>query len=263
MKNKHKNNYHSHTYLCGHAKGNPIEYVNEAIKNNFESIGISEHAPMAMLRNINSRLTKEDYILYLKLLKEAKEYGSNNGIKVYSGLEIEYYKEFDFYQTFLNELDYLILGQHYIKRDGKYKSAFRFDDFIDVKLYVKAVIDGLESGYFKFLCHPELCLYNLDNYTDEMYDELEKIVDIAIKYDIPLEVNANGIRKSFKEHGKIDYNLFRYPNYKFFEMVSRKNAKVIIQSDAHKVEFTNDWALEEAYKFAQQLGLNVINKIEI
>ena len=41
---KHDFNFHSHTYLCGHAGGIPSDYVNEAIKNNFSVLGISEHA---------------------------------------------------------------------------------------------------------------------------------------------------------------------------------------------------------------------------
>ena len=39
-------NYHSHIALCGHAYGNVEDYVKEAIKYNYEEIGISDHAPI-------------------------------------------------------------------------------------------------------------------------------------------------------------------------------------------------------------------------
>ena len=43
---KRISNYHSHVALCGHAEGTVEDYVKEAIKHNFEEIGISDHAPI-------------------------------------------------------------------------------------------------------------------------------------------------------------------------------------------------------------------------
>ena len=59
-----KTNFHSHTFLCGHAGGAPIDYVIEAIKHNYTHLGISEHAPMPNLRSTNSRLELKNYDLY-------------------------------------------------------------------------------------------------------------------------------------------------------------------------------------------------------
>ena len=41
-----KNNYHTHHYLCMHAEGDSFDYIEEAIKNNFSEIGISDHGPI-------------------------------------------------------------------------------------------------------------------------------------------------------------------------------------------------------------------------
>ena len=38
-------NFHNHTYRCGHATGTDEEYVLEAIKNGYEVMGFSDHAP--------------------------------------------------------------------------------------------------------------------------------------------------------------------------------------------------------------------------
>ena len=41
-----RENYHTHTYLCRHAVGKIEDYVKEAIKHNFHSLGISDHGPL-------------------------------------------------------------------------------------------------------------------------------------------------------------------------------------------------------------------------
>ena len=43
---KRISNYHSHVALCGHAEGTVEDYIKEAIKNNYEEVGISDHAPI-------------------------------------------------------------------------------------------------------------------------------------------------------------------------------------------------------------------------
>ena len=39
-----KANYHTHTYLCGHAVGDVEDYVNEAIRLGYTELGMSDHA---------------------------------------------------------------------------------------------------------------------------------------------------------------------------------------------------------------------------
>ncbi|MBI3316105.1 MAG: PHP domain-containing protein, partial [Candidatus Omnitrophica bacterium] len=41
-----KVDYHMHTPLCGHAVGEPGEYVEQAIKVGLSEIGFSDHAPL-------------------------------------------------------------------------------------------------------------------------------------------------------------------------------------------------------------------------
>ena len=41
-----KTNYHSHTSRCFHATGEDEQYVLEAIKNNYDVIGFSDHMPV-------------------------------------------------------------------------------------------------------------------------------------------------------------------------------------------------------------------------
>src|SRR5690554_2654509 len=263
MNIKHDFNYHAHTYLCGHASGIPLDYVKEAIKHNFKVIGISEHAAMANLVNNNSRLDIKDYDLYLKLLNEAKDLATKNDIKFYKGLEIEYFKNLDVYEKYLQDVDYLILGQHYIIKDNNYKSTYGLSTLEDVIIYKDMVVEALKTGYFNLLCHPDLCFFNIENPTEKMYEVMREVIKVAKELDIPLEVNANGFRRSKWEKNENDYRKAIYPRYRFFQMVKEEGAKVIVSSDSHDVSYLNDWAIKTSYKLCDELGLNVINRLKM
>jgi histidinol-phosphatase (PHP family) len=43
--------YHLHTSLCGHASGEPYEYVESAISLGLKEIGFSDHAPLLSHRD--------------------------------------------------------------------------------------------------------------------------------------------------------------------------------------------------------------------
>ncbi len=40
-----KFNYHTHTYLCGHAYGEIEEYIKNAIEGGITELGFSDHMP--------------------------------------------------------------------------------------------------------------------------------------------------------------------------------------------------------------------------
>lgn len=260
---KHNFNYHGHTYLCGHAGGTPVDYVNEAIKHNYKTIGISEHAPMPNLVNNNSRLKESDYELYLSLLEEGKELANKHNINFNKGLEIEYFEEIDLYEKYLKDVEYLILGQHYILRNGELKSTFGLDDLEDVIIYRDTIIKAIKTGYFSLIAHLDLCFFNIKNPTDEMYEALRPVVVLAKELNIPIEVNANGIRRALNEDNCNDYSCLRYPRVKLFEIVKEENANVIITSDCHSPSQFHDWAIEKAEEFVKELELNVVDKIEV
>lgn len=254
-----KTNFHSHTFLCGHAGGAPMDYVIEAIKHNYTHLGISEHAPMPNLRSTNSRLELKNYDLYFKLLNEAKDYAKNYNLTLYKGFEIEYFKHLEnLYPKYLKDVDYLILGQHYIMKNGKEKSTYTFDDLEDIKIYVETVVEALNTNHFSILAHPELCFFNFKEVTNEMVEMLRPIIKTAKSLDIPLEINANGLRRSKYEDKNEDLSKVRYPKINFFKMVKEEGAKVIIGSDAHSVDALDDFATTKAYQIASDLDLSVV-----
>ena len=77
--------------------------------------------------------------------------------------------------------------------------------------------------------------------------------------DIPLEVNANGIRKTLERHP--DWDRYMYPYKEFWEVASKYNVKCMIGSDAHDYKILEDEAMEITRNFSKDLNLNIIETI--
>ncbi len=263
----HKANYHTHIWLCRHASGRVVDYVKEAIKHNFNILGISDHAPFHVLDPYSQyRMTLDEfYNIYLHELDEGVNYGKKHGLTVYRGLEMEYFEGYDeHFHDLLAHLDYLILGQHYIPIKDRLVSVYALKTLDDIKIYANQVIKGLRSGYFSMLCHPDVCFWGIKNPTDEMYEALRPVIKECVKLNIPIEINANGIRRVELEEGLSarDYNSYKYPRPKFWQMVAEEGATAIVESDAHDPKVLNDFAIEIGYEFAKDMGVKVITELE-
>lgn len=259
---KHNKNYHMHTYLCNHAEGKPIDYVKEALKHNYLEVGMSDHLPMPEFVG-STRMRVDEFSLYLEMLNEAEIYANKHNIKFFKGGEIEYLSNNPIYERYLKDLDYLILGQHYIVKENNYKSVYKLDDLEDIIIYRNTLIEALQTGYFNLLCHPDLCFYNIKNPTKEMYEALRPVVIKAKELNIPIEFNANGIRKAKNKFDSLDEKDYLYPRMEFFKIVKEENAQVHVSSDAHYLIDLHDYAIEKSYKLINQLGLEVVDTLKM
>lgn len=258
-----KHSYHNHTYLCGHASGTPLDYVKKAIELNYLSVSISEHAFMPNLNNKNARLELKDYDLLMELYEEASIEAQLNNITFYKGFELEYFPFLDVYDKYLKDVDFLILGQHYIIKNNELKSTFGLSSLEDIKIYSKTVVEAINSGYFNLVAHPDLCFFNIKNPTEEMYQALLPIIKASVEKDVPLELNANGIRRAAYEDNCTGFDCLRYPRIKFLKMAKELNAKIIISSDSHNIDSFDDWAIEKAIELSKSLNLNVIETLNM
>lgn len=256
-----KTNYHTHHYLCGHAEGHVEDYVIEAIKHNFKEIGISDHGPIKA--NAFHRMDYQEFLeIYLAELEETiKKFEGK--IKIYKGLEIEYIKnEKNYYKKILEKVDYLILGPHYYEgeKDLHEFSTYRVSTHEQLERYTKLIEEALDTKLFKIIAHPDLFMHGYKNFDSFAEECTNRIVDATVRNNVLIEFNAGGIRnnKYFDELGKPKYAV---PNDEFWKIVSKTNAKVIINSDCHKPSELNDDAFILAEKLAQSYGLNIVNKL--
>lgn len=259
MFKKYKANYHTHCDLCKHAKGTIEDYVLKAIENHFDAIGISDHAPLDFLEDRSLRMSVEDYPEYIKQLK-AVIVDYLDYLLIYRSLEIEY---FDFlhehYEDLLSQLDYLILGQHYIKVGEDLKSVFKIKTLEELRIYKETVIKAMKTGYFKIIAHPDIFLIRQGELNGEILGMCKEIITVAKEENVLLELNANGFRKKqHEENGKLYY---KYPREEFWRIAKELNAKVIIGADAHNPNHLIDEAVDQANKMATDLSLAVVEEL--
>ena len=265
---KIETNYHTHTYLCKHAEGTASDYVKYAKAHGYKEIAITDHGPLidSILAYFYSRrMSMDEYEnIYLDDIHQAKQ---EEGIKVYSGLEIEYFPEMDdYYKKFLRELDFLILGQHYYWLNDHYHNIYDPQSHESIKAYEESVVNGIKTGYFKIVAHPDIYCVKYGVWDDECEKVAQSIIQTAMEHNVLLELNANGVRNCIRK--KISYITtdghlsYGYPKYEFWKLVKKMNAKVIINDDAHFFRCLNDDATKEVYKLAEELGLNVVSRLE-
>ncbi len=252
-------NLHTHTPLCNHATGEMEEYVKKAIELGFKVLGFSDHAPNDKL-NDPFRMKDKDYQIYSSRFDELKEKYKDQ-ITLFKGIEIEYdIREKNYVEKF-NDLEYIILGQHYIVDDslkGKSRSVFDIKEYHEFEIYIDTVIEAIKTRRYTILAHPDLFLMNNKEYTKEIDSLIKKLLECVEEYDIMLEINANGIRR--KKSIGATYENYVYPDFHFFNIAKEYNVRYIISSDAHAVDCLYDTALDKAIEFAKILKLkNIIN----
>ena len=166
---------------------------------------------------------------------------------------IEYFKQ---YMPWLKEMidlyniDYIILGNHYDGSDeyGIYYGSYVNEDYL--KKYVDQVIEGMNTGLFSYVAHPDLVNYDT---SDVLYKkEMTRLCEEAKRLDIPLEYNLLGLE------GKRNY-----PNDSFFKIVKEVGNKVIIGFDAHKpFTLTNKTYYNQAVQYLKTLGIEITEEIK-
>ena len=244
-------NYHTHTKRCHHATGEDREYVENAIKAGIKTLGFSDHAPYPSLKFKVSNPYRVDcgaeYTESILALK--KEY--KNDIDILLGFELEYYPEYhkqekEYLQSF--NYDYLILGQHQLIKGDDYKVVYTPTPTYTLTEYVDTVIEGLKTGDFKILAHPDVSTAYAPKEQKEI--EYTKLCQVAKQLDIPLELNLLGVRE-----GRT------YPTEQFFEVAGKIGNKVIIGFDAHSPEvFLDKYALPKALQMVEKFNLNLIKE---
>jgi histidinol-phosphatase (PHP family) len=105
------------------------------------------------------------------------------------------------------------------------------DNSKDLNKYIDQTIEGMRSGLFSFLAHPDLFMKGYKEWDEQSSSCLQAILDAAVDLNLPIEVNGLGMSRTPNEtsHGM----RYQYPYVEFWEMVSRTKVPVICNADAH------------------------------
>lgn len=246
-----KTSYHSHSNWSKHGNGTMEDFVKAAIDNHFELFTMCEHLPEDS-PIVTARAHWNEYPEYLKQLETIeKKYG--NQIKLLRGFEAEYYRAFmDKYKQMKEEdnISIWVLGQHV--------NADRTINFYETKdyeaawaMYTDDVIEGIKTGFFDILAHPDLLMMYYKEPTPYIMECMDRIFKTCEEYDMVVEINANGLR------GKSGY-----PNRTIFEFSKKYKLRYIIGSDAHDPKHLSDEYITKAEELAKELDLNLVDYID-
>lgn len=252
-------NYHSHTKRCKHAFGDDEQYVQAAIAQGLSRLGFSDHAPFPDNRWSFSRMSFDQLPSYCERVRQlAHKYRETIAIEL--GIEIEYdSSQIGYYHELLETyaLDYLLLAQHYfIDMDDQEHSSFQITRARDLELYGYTLIEAMETGVFAFVAHPDVMFNSYPAWDDTCTRVSRAILQAASDLHMPLELNANGIRKGFKQFA--DESRHPYPHSKFWELAKEYDVPVLINSDCHHYDEMFDDAMLQAYEYAKQWQLKVV-----
>ena len=229
--------YHIHTRRCGHATGEPAEFLAVARARGLGEIGFAEHIPQYFLpaarRNPGLAMAAEELEAYvaeiLALSHESRE------ITVRLGIEADYVPGYE-------EVLAAILGRYpfdYVLGSIHYLDGWGFDNPAEIGGYAGRDIDlfyrnycrtlkrMVSTGLFDVVAHPDLPKkfgYRPRGDIASLYEETVSAIAAA---GVAVEVNTAGLRQPA---GEI------YPAPIFLELCYRYGVPVTLGSDAHRPE---------------------------
>ena len=249
-------NLHTHTQFCdGHAS--MAEFVVEAINLGFMHLGFTPHSPISVESPCNMTREKvQDYLDEMERLRKA--YGDL--INLYTAMEIDYVGNGDgpandyFRQL---PLDYRIGSVHFIPSiddpadmvdiDGKFpgfkaRMVQKFGGDIEyvVKTFFAQMMAMIEEGGFDIVGHMDKIGFNASQYREGIDEEpwYDKMVinlfESIMDHHLTVEINT----KAWLQNNRF------YPNLKYFGMLKRYNAPVVVNSDAHYPTLLNNGRVE-------------------
>lgn len=256
-----RTNYHTHTTRCHHATGSDEEFVLSAIKGGYEELGFSDHTPWKYHTDYVSdiRMLPEELPEYVESLRHLqKKYKDRISIKI--GLECEYFPEYLYWlkeKAKEYQLDYLIFGNHHYHTDEKFPYFGRNTHTLDMlDLYEESAIEGMESGLFAYLAHPDLFMRSYPEFDRHCKLTGRHICRTAARLNIPLEYNI-GYEDYNDAHG---ITTIPYPD--FWEIAAHEGCTAIIGVDAHNNQYLETpFYYDRAIERLNKLGIKVIDRI--
>lgn len=112
-----------------------------------------------------------------------------------------------------------------------------------LKAYVDYTIEGMKTGRFTYLAHPDLINYMGP---DDVYcRHMRRIVETAVDMDLPLEINLYGFAD-----GRW------YPSDRFIKMAAEYHPRFVIGCDAHAPRFIRQPERVEGFTdFLKEYGI--------
>lgn len=226
-----------HTPLCGHAVGDPIEYVNAAARTGVDLITFTCHTPMPdeSFGERRTRMTREDLPRYRDMASEAARHGQSVGVEVLFGIEAEVFPDEAIMQAMDDmlepyEFDFVLGSLHH--QLPSYRDRIRAmgldDDAAIIRDYFSVLSNAVATGRYDSMAHPDLIrIYGtVAPFSPGEYEqEIRAFLSSAAAHDTCLEVNTSGWTKGVYEV---------HPDPVIMRWAAEAGVRFTLGSDSHK-----------------------------
>ncbi len=219
-----------HTPLCGHATGEPSEYVEQALKVGLNEIGFSDHAPLVSHEDARYTMKHAELPVYHRMIEDVQKKYPKFIVKL--GLEADFIPGFEAKTKAILSgypYDFVIGSIHFI-------DAWAFDDPDEKIKWKDKNIDAVYRDYYKLLRHSALSgLYDIMGHVDlvkkfghrataDMTGEIKTTAEVFKASGVTVEINTSGLRKPVNEI---------YPSLDVLKIYQKAGVPITFSSDSH------------------------------
>lgn len=237
-----KFDFHTHHDRCGHAKGTIQDYIEAAIREGLQLIGISDHSPYFGSEEDRAfpgiAMAKSEFPHYVREVLELKE-AYKGRIEVLLGVESDFFPEsIDVYRDVYKQypFDYIIGSVHVtdgvsIFNKKRWEGLSKKQKIKDKETYYEQISQSARSGMFDILGHIDAMKGFYPAFSMIETNAIDHTLEIIADSDVAIEINTSG---NTKDCGGW------YPSDEILERALYYHVKVTFGSDAHVTDRVGD-----------------------
>jgi histidinol-phosphatase (PHP family) len=255
---------HNHTPLCGHAEGEPAQYVERAIALRIAEIGFSEHSPW-MIQKPDEKLAPTDaefaqFVETVQALQRRYNESPSSPIRVRLGIEMDFVPDrLDRAREYLDKYpwDYVIGSLHHLGLWGFDNPAY-FAEFdrrdIDrvYQQYFAAMENLAATGMYDIVGHLDAIKKFGHRPSYDLQPIYKNLATALKRAGVVVELNTSGLDKEAREF---------YPARPLLEALAAQDVPMTLGSDAHKPEHVGRY-FDEARRLLLGIGVRQIVAFE-
>lgn len=255
--------YHTHTRLCQHAAGEPLDYARAARRRGLPEMAVTDHGPTPLDYDARHRMEMDQFPEYRRGVETAQREEPG---RVLLGIEADYFEGCEsFMEGWLAAHPFdLVLGSiHYLEPPPREKSeAKHLWDFGAIraawKRYFEIVGRMADSGLYDVVAHLDMLKRNGSRPLDsDLRDWALPALDRIARAGMAIEVNTSGLRHAVRE---------AYPSPQLLSWAREREIPIVFGSDAHEPEqvgFAFDRALPQARECGYTHSLQFRGRVRI
>jgi histidinol-phosphatase (PHP family) len=243
--------YHMHTPLCRHARGEPWEYAARAVELGLDEIGFSDHSPMPRDDFDDWRMFDRQLDEYVAKVQRARARFPQLTIRL--ALEVDFIpgqEEWIGRLAARHPWDYFIGSVHYVGEGWDVDNPFKLEEWRkrqvdDVWMaYLNLLEQSIRSRLFDIIGHCDLPKKFGHRPQQDLLPRYRQVMEVAAACGVAIELNTAGLRKDCREI---------YPARGILEAACAAGVAITFGSDSHAPEEVGA-GFTEAVELARSVG---------